>query len=92
MPKRHRIEPRPVSLVWVVLLSLFLPGLGHVWLGQRSKGAILFVGALFTCGLLGLLNVLSALDALWLARKLGRGESIGVWEGWGLLDKVAEFF
>ena len=86
------IQPRQVSTLLVVLLGLFLPGLGHVYLGQKAKGALIFAGALLTACLLGLVGVYAALDGLHLARKLNRGEPIGPWEDWGLLNKVANFF
>jgi len=86
------IQPRPVSMALVVIVSLFLPGMGHVYLGQRTKGIIIFVGSILTCGVLGLACIFAALDATHLARKLQRDEPIGPWEGWGLLDRVANFF
>jgi hypothetical protein len=57
----------------------------------RAKGIIIFVGSVLTCGVLGLACVFSALDAFYLARKLRRGEAIGRWEGWGVLDRIADF-
>ena len=92
MSDDSHIQPRPVSSFLVVLLGLFLPGVGHVYLGQKAKGALIFAGALLTGCLLGLFCLYAALDGLYLARKLNRGEAIGKWEDWGLLNRLANFF
>lgn len=70
----------------VAAVSLLLPGAGHFWIGQRRKAAFVFAGALFTGCLCGAWNVLAALDAGWLTRKLLRGESVGPYENAPVAD------
>lgn len=77
-----------VSPLLAALCSLLLPGSGHIWLGQKKKGVVILIGALFTCSLLGLLNLLAALDAWGLARKVARGEKLGEWESTRLVDTL----
>jgi TM2 domain-containing membrane protein YozV len=49
--------------ILAIILALIFPGLGQIMLGQTTKGAVLLAVALFTCGGLGLLTIVSALDA-----------------------------
>ncbi len=91
MSADNMIQPRPVSMALAIVISLFLPGLGHVYLGQKAKGIIIFVGSCLTCGVLGLASLYCALDAIYLTRKFQRGEPIGRYEGWGLLDFITDF-
>jgi hypothetical protein len=73
-------QPRPGPAPPVVALaSLLLPGCGQLLLGQHSKGAAMLVIALFTCGALGLLNIISAFDAWVMAERQGR-HTLRDWE------------
>lgn len=78
--------PRLPSSFRIALLSLLVPGWGHLHLGQRKKGLAILIGTFFTCALCGLWNVLAALDAWGLARKRARGEPIGEFENARLAD------
>ncbi|MCB9743748.1 MAG: hypothetical protein H6740_14205 [Alphaproteobacteria bacterium] len=60
-------------------LSLLLPGVGQIALGQTGKGALMLALTPVTLGLLGLLNLFAAVDATRIARRLERGEPVGPW-------------
>ncbi|MDG1482326.1 MAG: hypothetical protein P8R54_22235 [Myxococcota bacterium] len=61
-------------------ISFVLPGAAQLWLGQRTKGSVMLVVGLLTCGGLGLLSVASAYDAWRLSGRLARGEQPGEWD------------
>ncbi len=87
------IPPRSdLSPIAVALVSLLLPGAGHLWIGQRKKGALIAVGGFFTCWMCGLWNLLSAADAWGLARKLVSGQAIGAVETSRLADTLDDLF
>ncbi len=78
--------PHPVA---AAVASLLLPGAGHWWIGQRRKAAFVLAGAVLIACLCGGWNVLAALDAWWLGRKLRRGESIGPYENGPVADFIS---
>lgn len=45
-----------------LILSAFFPGVGHMMLGQTTKGIVVLLAAIFTCGFGGLLNLAVILD------------------------------
>ena len=65
------------SPILAALLSLIVPGLGQVYIGQWYRGASLFFAALPFCFGLGLANVAYAYDAWSLARRI-QEQPIGV--------------
>ena len=46
-----------------MVLTFFLPGVGHMMLGQTTKGIVILVGTIFTCGVGYMLTILFAVDA-----------------------------
>lgn len=87
------IAPRSdLSPLAVAAVSLLLPGAGHLWIGQRKKGALIAVGGLFTCWMCGLWNLLAAVDAWGLARKLVSGQPIGEVETSRFADTLDNLF
>jgi rubrerythrin len=74
----------PTRGSWIAgLLSLAVPGLGQMYIGQHVKGVVLFFGSALLCFGGGLANVVVALDAATLAgvlrrRDLGRFE-MSIW-------------
>jgi TM2 domain-containing membrane protein YozV len=65
--------------VFALVLSGILPGLGHVMMGQATKGLAIFAATVLTCGMGYLLVPLVCVDilAVMLARKKRR---VGAWE------------
>ncbi len=93
MTRIRLLEPRPCSPLLAGLLSLLLPGLGQIYIGQKKKGAVLLAVSLLTCFWMGLANLVAAADAWSLARKLSSGEPIRPWQpgtGLHLAWRVAE--
>ncbi|MES2643712.1 MAG: hypothetical protein V4850_29770 [Myxococcota bacterium] len=62
------------------LVSLFVPGAGQIYAGQTAKGVVMMLVAFGTCFGGGLLNVLAAVDALLIAQRQARGETVGDWQ------------
>ncbi len=62
-----------------IVLSLFLPGVGHMILGQTTKGIVVLLVSVLTCGLGGLLLAAVALDAYAVATAKKR-RAVGEWE------------
>lgn len=62
------------------ILSAFLPGVGQMMAGQGVKGAILLVVFFLTCGFLGLMNIVCAIDAYLIADKKNSGKPVGDWD------------
>jgi hypothetical protein len=89
----------PKDPIVMGVLSLFLPWLGQLLIGQVAKAVILFfvvpvvlgffilvtagLGLILVPFLLPLLNVAAAIDAYLLAKKLQEGRAIGQWEFFG---------
>jgi hypothetical protein len=69
----------PIPAV-AALVSLFVPGAGQVYAGQTAKGVVMLLVALGTFGCFGLLNVLAAVDALLIAQRQARGETVSDWQ------------
>ena len=67
----NSFKPFPAALGWVI------PGLGHVQLGERGRGALVFAGVAFLwiCGLLigGVDSVDRKADRLWFIAQAGSG-------------------
>lgn len=60
-------------------MSAVLPGVGQMYAGQILKGsAILFV-CVFTCSGGGLFNIIAAIDAFLVCRRIARGEPVSDW-------------
>jgi TM2 domain-containing membrane protein YozV len=54
--------------VLAVVLSVFLPGLGHIMLDQRTKGLVILAAVIASCGVGYIVSVLIAVDAYLVAR------------------------
>jgi len=63
----------------VFLLGL-IPGLGHLFMGLTTKGAILLASAIFLPFLLPILIAYSAFDSVHTARRLNSGETVADWD------------
>jgi len=69
--------PRP----WVAAVASFLvPGLGQLFNGQVGKAAACVVVWGLTLGLCGVLNLVYAVDASRIARRLAEGEDVRPWQ------------
>jgi hypothetical protein len=74
----HRNPQSVPSAPWVALLAWLLPGLGHWWIGQRSRAVIFFVitGVTFWGGVAvaGVRTAVTVRDnGLWIAAQLCMG-------------------
>ncbi|MCB9759948.1 MAG: zinc ribbon domain-containing protein [Alphaproteobacteria bacterium] len=79
-PPRPLVQDLPLPPGALALLSLLLPGAAQMMLGQGGKGALLLAASVLLCGLGGVLNVVCAVDAWLLARRLTRGEVLSPWQ------------
>ena len=62
-----------------IVLSVLVPGLGHVMLGQTAKGVLILALVVASCGVGYLVSALIALDAYCVARAR-KVRSVGDWE------------
>ena len=62
-----------------IVLCFFVPGVGHMLLGQMLKGIAILAITVCTCGLGGLLLIVIALDAYCVARIM-KERPVGDWE------------
>ena len=62
-----------------IVLSFFFPGVGHMMLGQTTKGIVMLAVFVFTCGGLGLLPFASIFDAFLLAKTV-KYRAVDDWE------------
>jgi TM2 domain-containing membrane protein YozV len=74
---------KSVTLAWI--LSLLLPGVGQIYLGQVVKGIAMIAGGIIltaiTGGLAGIVVwFVGVFDAIKIGRKLEAGKSVGEWE------------
>lgn len=60
-------------------ISFFLPGVGHLMLGQTVKGIVIFLLFVFTCGFGGLINIAILLDT-YLCLMTQKYRQLGDWE------------
>ena len=75
----ERIKQLETNDYLYIIGSLFLPGVGHILMGQVKKGALILALALFTCFGAGLVPVVVALDALFVALAK-REREVDEWE------------
>ena len=74
------------SLIGISLLTFLFVGLGHVVMGQTIKGLVFIViGFCLLFSVVGILVyiplwVFLTIDAIKVAKKLNRGQSVGEWE------------
>lgn len=75
----NRFKPLAAILGWII------PGLGHVQIGERGRGALVFAGVAFlwVCGLLigGIDSVDRTNDRLWFIAQAGSGPVAFVVDG-----------
>lgn len=65
---------------WIAIaLSLLLPGVGHVMLGQVVKGLVILLVVFATFGVGLLVSAVVALDC-YLVAKARKGRAVGDWE------------
>lgn len=66
---------------WVAAVASFLvPGLGQLFNGQTAKAAVCLGAWIVLLGLCGILNVVYAVDASRIARRLADGEEVRPWQ------------
>lgn len=65
--------------VFAIVLSIFAPGLGHMLLGQTTKGLVILGLVIASCGVGYLVAALIAMDA-WLVARALKERSVGAWE------------
>ena len=51
-----------------VILSVFLPGIGHIMLEQKTKGLVILAAVIASCGVGYLVSCIIAVDAYLVAR------------------------
>lgn len=80
---QHHMQRAPVQLdgndVAAIILSGFLPGVGHMMLGQTVKGAVILGVTILTCGMGYILAMLICVDAYYVARAR-KYRPVGEWE------------
>jgi TM2 domain-containing membrane protein YozV len=62
-----------------IVLSVFLPGVGHILLGQKMKGLAILGAVIISCGVGYLVSLLVAADALCVAR-IKKERPVDEWE------------
>jgi len=62
-----------------LVVSLFLPGVGHMMLGQTLKGIVVLAASFFTCGGFGLIWIAVILD-IYLVAMTRKYRELGDWE------------
>lgn len=62
-----------------IVLSIFLPGVGHLVLGQKTKGIAIIAGVILSCGVGYLVSAIIAIDAYLVAR-VQKEREVGEWE------------
>ena len=62
-----------------LILSFFLPGSGHIMLGQTTKGIVILAAVILTCGAGYALNLAIVADAYFVAM-CKKDREIGDWE------------
>lgn len=70
-------SPPKDPIIAAILSFLLLGGAGHIFLGQTTKGVVLLVVSLLTCGL-G--NIFGAIDAYMIGTRLKEGTPVDEWE------------
>ena len=62
-----------------IVLSVILPGVGHLMLGQKTKGLVILGAVIISCGVGYIVSLLIAADALCVAR-VAKEREVGEWE------------
>jgi TM2 domain-containing membrane protein YozV len=65
--------------ILAIVLSVVLPGMGHILLGQKVKGLTILAGVIISCGVGYIISLFIALDALCVAR-VRKERPVGEWE------------
>lgn len=80
---QHHMQRGPVQLdgndIAAIILSGFVPGVGHMMLGQTVKGAVILGATILTCGMGYILAMLICVDAYYVARAR-KYRPVGEWE------------
>ena len=85
-------NPKANPLIAAVA-AWFIPGLGHIVIGQQNKGVKILIGTIvlsfLTCGMGWILNFAWIFDAFKLAQKLESGEEISEYQNeLGFMDSI----
>jgi TM2 domain-containing membrane protein YozV len=67
------------SDIVAIVLSIFLPGVGHILLGQKTKGLAILAAVILSCGVGYLVSAIVAIDAYLVAR-VQKERAVGEWE------------
>ncbi|HZS47445.1 MAG TPA: hypothetical protein VFC63_20410 [Blastocatellia bacterium] len=70
-------NPPKDPILALILSLLLLGGAGQIYIGQVTKGIVIMVGTLVTCGLVGILGII---DAYMIANRLKEGHPVDEWE------------
>ena len=65
--------------ILAIVLSIFLPGVGHILLGQKTKGIAILAAVILSCGVGYIVSAIIAIDAYLVAR-VQKERAIGEWE------------
>ncbi len=68
-----------LSDITAIILSIILPGVGHMIIGQPLKGIVIFAAVMASCGVGYVISVLVAIDAYLVARTR-KLRPVGPWE------------
>ena len=85
------VPPKKVSVFLAALLGFLITGLGHIYIGQKTKGIVLLVVWLafwvidfVTCGIGFVLHLLiwlvMLIDVIVVAGRLSKGQAVGEWK------------
>ncbi len=70
-PPNQQLQPTSNKLenedIVPIVLSAFFPGVGHMMLGQATKGIVILLVSIFTCGGAGLVWIAAIVDCYLLA-------------------------
>lgn len=85
LPRTIRVFPGTHSVVWAVILSFILVGLGQMYNRQIAKGVALLLGSIALACLTFGISLLATwpinlIDADMIASRLNRGEAVGEWQ------------
>lgn len=73
---KHKLEGNDLV---VLALSFFIPGVGHMMLGQTMKGAVILAAVIFTCGA-GYMAVLAVVADAYFCLMTKKDRQLDDWE------------
>jgi TM2 domain-containing membrane protein YozV len=73
---KPQLEGKDVA---AIVLSFILPGVGHMLIGQTTRGLAILGGTILTCGIGYILTIAVAADA-YLVAMTSKERQVGTWE------------